>query len=713
MPWRPLSTFADPALPKLGNLRRAREAGLAVPTTVWAPATELDAGASLAPPEAISGPCIVRSASPTEDTDAGTAAGQFVSVAVTEPGALADGGGTAFAAAVRRVVASLPRDGAGRPRGAAFVQPLLTPERGGVAFFDGFYFERTTAAGGNQALTSGTERGDVVRGHLRRAEPWSDWLRHLDRAFRDELGSGLALDVEFAQGGDRFTLLQARPARFGVRRNPLLSLANHREILGDPPSPWIVAALEEAGGDALAYFAEVDPAVREWNERYSQTVGGRAWLNFSFFYRLMDRWGLPRSFVTEGVGGSSEGPADARPDLSRMVRMSPRLVALQLKNLRTVAGSGAPLAELGRRIEEARDLCALFDATVFGLGVALRTNFAINGALTGAVRVRRALGLRGRARVTTEAMMEDYDALRAVEPERRETALDAWLEAYGHRGPLESDPSRPRFRELRDVLLADLERGAAGTSAAIAPSTIATTRADHGPSAPVGRGPLYAMDRRREAFRDDLMRHWQRLRERILEQAVRWVDAGRLERAGDVFLLDREDLRPDAPLPDLAARRAEHERLARIQLPTTATRDAIEACLAGAGRATGSATAGATAGPFPGIALSRAVFEGTVQRADDLVTLLERERESGRPLLDLNTVLVVPALEPSWAVVFGRVGAVVTELGGELSHASILLREAGKPALVNCEGVYDALEDGARVRLDGEAALLTRLSTPN
>ena len=39
--------------------------------------------------------------------------------------------------------------------------------------------------------------------------------------------------------------------------------------------------------------------------------------------------------------------------------------------------------------------------------------------------------------------------------------------------------------------------------------------------------------------------------------------------------------------------------------------------------------------------------------------------------------------------------------GGELSHASILLREAGKPAIVNAGGIWHEVSDGDRVRLDG------------
>jgi phosphoenolpyruvate-protein kinase (PTS system EI component) len=52
-------------------------------------------------------------------------------------------------------------------------------------------------------------------------------------------------------------------------------------------------------------------------------------------------------------------------------------------------------------------------------------------------------------------------------------------------------------------------------------------------------------------------------------------------------------------------------------------------------------------------------------------------------------------------VVFPRVGGVVAEVGGEMSHASILLREAGRPAVVNCTGIFRRVRTGDRLRLDG------------
>jgi pyruvate,water dikinase len=71
---------------------------------------------------------------------------------------------------------------------------------------------------------------------------------------------------------------------------------------------------------------------------------------------------------------------------------------------------------------------------------------------------------------------------------------------------------------------------------------------------------------------------------------------------------------------------------------------------------------------------------------------------------------VVPTLEPSWAVLFPRVAGVVAEVGGELSHASILLREAGRPAVVNVTGIWAAVRTGDRLRLDGRRGVVEVIS---
>jgi len=52
---------------------------------------------------------------------------------------------------------------------------------------------------------------------------------------------------------------------------------------------------------------------------------------------------------------------------------------------------------------------------------------------------------------------------------------------------------------------------------------------------------------------------------------------------------------------------------------------------------------------------------------------------------------------------------VVTELGGPLSHAAIVAREYGVPAVVNVSGVMLALRNGERVRVDGNRGVVERL----
>jgi rifampicin phosphotransferase len=62
-------------------------------------------------------------------------------------------------------------------------------------------------------------------------------------------------------------------------------------------------------------------------------------------------------------------------------------------------------------------------------------------------------------------------------------------------------------------------------------------------------------------------------------------------------------------------------------------------------------------------------------------------------------VLVVRATSPAFNAVLSIAGAVVTAEGGPLSHAAVLARELGIPAVVGASGALD-LQDGALVEVD-------------
>src|SRR5262249_12583672 len=146
------------------------------------------------------------------------------------------------------------------------------------------------------------------------------------------------------------------------------------EILGDPPSPWMVGVLSEVGREVMRYFEEAVPSSASWEEHYAFAIGERAWMNFSAFFRLMDELGLPRTMVTEGVGGETENPLDARYDMRRLIRRLPTMLRMMGMNFAAIARTRRRLRELDRDLDATRTLLELQQANVRALDFSIRTN---------------------------------------------------------------------------------------------------------------------------------------------------------------------------------------------------------------------------------------------------------------------------------------------------------------------------------------------------
>lgn len=69
-------------------------------------------------------------------------------------------------------------------------------------------------------------------------------------------------------------------------------------------------------------------------------------------------------------------------------------------------------------------------------------------------------------------------------------------------------------------------------------------------------------------------------------------------------------------------------------------------------------------------------------------------------------ILVAPSTDPGWTPLFLRAGAVVTQIGGHLSHAAIVAREYGLPAVLNVAGILESVHDGRVLSVDGDAGLV-------
>ncbi len=84
--------------------------------------------------------------------------------------------------------------------------------------------------------------------------------------------------------------------------------------------------------------------------------------------------------------------------------------------------------------------------------------------------------------------------------------------------------------------------------------------------------------------------------------------------------------------------------------------------------------------------------------------------ETPSPLLDTKgKILVTKMTDPGWVFLIAPAKAIVSEKGSLLSHTAIISRELKKPAVVGIEHITEYLKTGDRIRVDGDAGIVTVL----
>jgi pyruvate,water dikinase len=173
-------------------------------------------------------------------------------------------------------------------------------------------------------------------------------------------------------------------------------------------------------------------------------------------------------------------------------------------------------------------------------------------------------------------------------------------------------------------------------------------------------------------------------------------EQGVLAEPDAAFYLSRSELL-DGPLPsqaDVAARKAERERLQELTLPSSwhGRPEPLEP----EAPATGADRNGLV---VSGIGASAGAVEAPVRVVLD-------------PMFDDvedGEVLVAPLTDPSWASIMFCCSALVVDLGGQLSHAAVVAREMGIPCVMGTGDGTRRLQTGDRVRVDGSAGTVTLL----
>ena len=95
-------------------------------------------------------------------------------------------------------------------------------------------------------------------------------------------------------------------------------------------------------------------------------------------------------------------------------------------------------------------------------------------------------------------------------------------------------------------------------------------------------------------------------------------------------------------------------------------------------------------------------FAGAAGRVEGRVRVLDGPEQGDQ--FQPGEILVAVTTNVGWTPIFPRAAAVVTDVGAPLSHAAIVARELGIPAVVGCGSATTRLRTGDRVRVDGGRA---------
>lgn len=559
---------------------------------------------------------------------------------------------------------------------------------------------------------------------------------------------GRPLDIEWALHDGRVFILQARPIT--ALRAPGMATSEWNDSLTSDYL-WTNGNLGEAVPDVMTpctwsliqiFMSEAtSPMFAKGIREYQPigNIGGRFYLNLSLTATISRLFGVGQkrfqTTIEEAFGRVPEGletpliPASRWSVLRALLPIVVRLTRRVRTNLKQLPAflveAPARCEALQVQIQAASSAAELRDLWQTELGPSFRESSAMLEAATrqdrnALVMVRNNLRkLVGDADANTllSGLSAGASPLASLGPllglaqvERGAIDRATFVRQYGHRSPHEFEVSLPRPAEDPDWLdrqLASLREAPVDVDTLLARQQEAQAAAwqrfqQRYPRKAAGMrrriARAAAMFRAREATRSEVIRVFRVLRTFVLR-------AGELSGLGDaLFFLSIDEILAvlggdETALARVPAQRATYERYRALPPYPTLIRGHFDPFQWAADPqrrgdvfdASGnSAPASAAITGFPGAA---GIIEG---RARVLATFDEGEQ------LQPGEVLVTIVTNVGWTPLFPRAAAIVTDTGAPLSHAAIVARELGIPAVVGCGNATMRLHTGDWLRVNGE-----------
>jgi nucleoside-diphosphate-sugar epimerase/phosphohistidine swiveling domain-containing protein len=270
------------------------------------------------------------------------------------------------------------------------------------------------------------------------------------------------------------------------------------------------------------------------------------------------------------------------------------------------------------------------------------------------------------------------DALAAKAPEFH-AALLTELELIGHRGPAELEMLSTSYADDPELLVRMVAKAMDGPPTPQPLPALIPLRAK------LVAALAVRQLRDREVRRDKVVRANWMLRGLLREYGRRLTKAGVFSSAEDVFylLVDEVDALPPDVSALVARRRAEQRRLVGIIPPTVFSGSWQPSVTSPSALVSGDTLRGV------GVCGGRVRGRVRIVRPETIDDL--------QP----NEILVAEVTDVGYTAAFCYAAAVVTELGGPMSHAALVAREFGFPCVVDVQDATRRLPSGALVEVDG------------
>lgn len=190
----------------------------------------------------------------------------------------------------------------------------------------------------------------------------------------------------------------------------------------------------------------------------------------------------------------------------------------------------------------------------------------------------------------------------------------------------------------------------------------------------------------REALRDRSTHMYFYIRTHLLQLGQHLKNEGTLHQAQDIFFLSHLELldwlQHEHPfnLPQLNKENQYYQSFCNFENP------------ADIGGGLGSAQPILCGTTFQGIPCSPGYHQGVVKVIKDIDDIRQ---------INDGDILVTKFTDPAWTPIFNKISGVITETGGILSHAAVIAREVGIPAVLAVPHITKQINDLQVVTIDG------------